>query len=148
MLVHPLRGHDIFEIGQEFVDPCEGITTPYSSYWTQKANTSAGKLAQFQVGAIAWEQSQISIDAQIASIWSDIQQLSAINTPTQAELNLLTQRYQDLSAWRATQQSARTALINNFRSISEMLPTGQVFEANQRQVSNRLTDWAGCQLEP
>jgi len=61
----------------------------YANYWAQKTNTSAGILAQFELNSMDWEQSQATLESQINTKWSNVQQLLSNGTlsPTQLEMS-------------------------------------------------------------
>ena len=116
------------------------INNTDSNYWVQKANTSAGNLAQLEADAMEWEQEQVSLETQIASVWADIQQLSANSSLSPAQLGLLMQQYQDLDSLKAIEKASQLALVEHFRTVSAALPASHIFEANQKKANVILCD--------
>ncbi|MBK6996514.1 MAG: T9SS type A sorting domain-containing protein [Lewinellaceae bacterium] len=112
----------------------------YSNYWSQNANTSAGKLAQLEADAITWEQGQVGLETQITSVWADIQQLSANSSLSPAQLAVLMQRYQDLDSLRAMEKAAQLAFVVHYRTVSAALPASHIFEENQKNANLILCD--------
>ncbi|MBC7778362.1 MAG: T9SS type A sorting domain-containing protein [Phycisphaerae bacterium] len=121
-------------------------SSTYANYWTQKSNTSAGKLAQLETNAMAWVQSQISIESQIATTWTNIQQLSAISPLSETQLHTLMQYYQNLAGQRASQKSARLDFVAQYRNTLLTLPGTQVFETNKKAVGLILCDLYGREI--
>jgi len=112
----------------------------YANYWAQKTNTSAGILAQFELNSMGWEQSQETLESQINTKWSNIQQLLASGPLTQTQSDLLMQYYQDLKDLKGSQTSARLNLVIQYRNTLSNLPSTQVFEANKKTVGSLLCD--------
>ena len=116
------------------------INNTDSNYWAQNANTSAGKLAQLEADAMKWEQEQVSLETQIASVWADIQQLSANSSLSPAQLGLLMQQYQDLDSLKAIEKTAQLAYVAHYRTVSAALSVSHIFEANQKKANIILSD--------
>jgi hypothetical protein len=113
---------------------------PFSDYWIQQTSTSAGVFAQLKLDAVVWEQSQESSEAQIETIWEEIQLFAALDSLTQMQRDSLLQLYEDLAYWRSVQDAARLTFFDYYRAVNDTLSTEDIFEANQRQVNIILCD--------
>jgi hypothetical protein len=119
-----------------------GLTTtaPYAAYWSQHYNTSQGKLAQLEAGAIAWKSAHITQELQMGALWAEMQALMEGTNQSQADQDLFESKRQQLETLRNTWDADYTLLLSNWATVNATLPETEIYVYNQKRLNTLLLD--------
>ena len=119
-----------------------GLTNgaPYNAYWTQNANTSQGKLAQLEAGAIAWKTAHASQEQQMGALWADMLALMEGTDQSQAAQDLFESKRQQLETLRNTRDADYNQLLSNWATVNATLPETEAHVFNQKRLNALLLD--------
>lgn len=140
----------------DYAEPAEGLaalqalrwiasnnlstTAPYAAYWTQKAGTPEGILAQWDADALAWKTAQATAEQERGALWADMMALLEGTDQSETAINTFETKRAQWETLQAARDAGFAQLLGNWTTANDALPEGKIFVKNHKQVNALLLD--------